>query len=360
MTSTTHPEFNDKTESLEVAEKLAGQIHGRTILVTGVNRGGIGFSTAKAFASQSPSHLIIAGRNPSKIQECIDALKADFPNVDYHALKLDLSSQKAVREAAAEVLSWRGVPTIDIVVNNAAVMNIPERTLSEDGIEMQFATNHIGHFLFTCLIMPKLIKAADNSAKGATRIINISSLSPTMASMRWSDINFEKINKTLPEAEQPRYATHKNWGAVDPENKSYLPLEGYNQSKVANVLFGIGANKRLYEKYGILSLAVHPGIIRTELSRYAAQETLDAIKEFFKSGAIHARTLGAGAATTLVAATDPALGLPVATKDGSENYGAYLIDCQISDKARASSVSSAEAEKLWTLSETLVKERFAW
>jgi hypothetical protein len=61
-----------------------------------------------------------------------------------------------------------------------------------------------------------------------------------------------------------------------------------------------------------------------------------------------------------VAATDPALGLPVVTKDGKENYGAYLIDCQISDKARASSVSSSEAEKLWALSETLVKERFAW
>jgi NAD(P)-dependent dehydrogenase (short-subunit alcohol dehydrogenase family) len=179
--------------------------------------------------------------------------------------------------------------------------------------------------------------------------------------MRWSDINFEKINKTLPAAEQPSYDIHRTWGAVDPEEKSYLPLEGYNQSKVANVLFGIAANKRLYEKYGILSLALHPGIIQTELSRYAAPETIKAIGEFLKSGKVYRKTLGAGAATTIVAATDPGLGMPESEgKDGKENWGAYLIDCQISGLADARAVSSVEAEKLWKLSEELVKEKFAW
>jgi NAD(P)-dependent dehydrogenase (short-subunit alcohol dehydrogenase family) len=279
--------------------------------------------------------------------------------VDYRALKLDLSSQKAVRDAAATLLSWNDVPEVNILVNNAAVMNLPERTLSEDGLEMQFATNHIGHFLFTCLIMPKLIKAAENSPKGATRVINVSSLSPTRAGMRWSDINFEKVNKTLPKEEQPTYAMHKMWGAVEPEEKSYLPLEGYNQSKVANVLFSIAANKRLYEKYGILSIALHPGIMQTELSRYAAPETLKAIKGFFTKGDLYIKTLGAGASTTIVAATDPGLGVP-RERDGKENWGAFLIDCQISDKADPRAVSSKEAEKLWTLSEKLVKDKFEW
>lgn len=281
--------------------------------------------------------------------------------MNYRALKLDLSNQKAVREAAAELLSWKDVPTIDILVNNAAVMNIPERVLSEDGIEIQFATNHIGHFLFTCLIMPKLLKAAEGRPKGATRVINVTSGSPTVAGMRWSDINFDKINKDLPEAEQPPYDVHRRWGVINPEEKSYLPLEGYNQSKVANVLFGIAANERLYDKYGILSLAVHPGVIRTELSRYAAPETVAAIEEMIKGGAFHLKTLGAGAATTLIAATDPRLGLSKPeSKDGKENYGTFLMDCQISDKARAGAVSSDEAEKLWKLSEELVKEKFAW
>lgn len=126
--------------------------------------------------------------------------------MNYRPLILDLSSQKAVRAAASELLSWSDVPTIDIIVNSAGIMCLPERTLSEDGVEMQFATNHVGHFLFTCLIMPKLIKASEaNSARGATRIVNVTSLSPTWSRMRWSDTNFDKKNKDIPEEERPDY-----------------------------------------------------------------------------------------------------------------------------------------------------------
>lgn len=177
--------------------------------------------------------------------------------------------------------------------------------------------------------------------------------------MRWSDVNFDKMNNDLPESEQPSYDVHRQWGAVDPENASYIPLEGYNQSKVANILFGIAANKRLYEKHGILSVGLHPGIIQTELSWTMPQETRDAISDTFRSGAFAYRSLGAGSSTSLVAALDPKL-KPGETKDGKENYGSYLIDCQISDKAQPLAVSSSEAEKLWKLSEELVHEKFAW
>ena len=108
--------------------------------------------------------------------------------------------------------------------------------------------------------MPKLIKATEGSPKGATRVVNVSSGSPFMSGMRWSDMNFEKKNKDLPEEEQPAYEWFKVWGYSDMEDKTYIPLDGYNRSKVANVLFGIGANKRLFEKYGILMSAVHPGV----------------------------------------------------------------------------------------------------
>jgi NAD(P)-dependent dehydrogenase (short-subunit alcohol dehydrogenase family) len=280
--------------------------------------------------------------------------------LDYIPLKLDLSIQQSVRIAAAEVLSWSGVPTIDIVVNSAGVMNIQERTLSQEGIEMHFATNHIGHFLFSCLIMPKLLKSADDNPKGAMRLINVSSASPQMACMRWSDLNLEKRNKDLPEAEQPPYGMHRVWGTTDPENKTYLPLEGYNQSKVANVLFSIAANKRLYEKHGILiSLTVHPGVIRTELSRHNSPETRKAIEGLIDKGVVHLKTTSAGAATSLVAALDAHLGVGE-TKDGKENYGVHLVDCQISDKASSMAVSSDEAEKLWMLSVDLVNEKFTW
>jgi NAD(P)-dependent dehydrogenase (short-subunit alcohol dehydrogenase family) len=285
-------------------------------------------------------------------------LAKEYPNVDYRALKLDLSSQEAVREAAAEVLGWEDIPIIDILVNSAGVMLVPERTLSKDGIEMHFATNHIGHYLFTNLILPKLVKAAKGSRKGATRVINVSSSSPVSAGIRWSDINFDKINKTLPENEQPNYTMLKSWGAVDPEEKSYFPREGYNQSKVANLLFSIGANNRLYKKYGILSLAVNPGVIMTELSRYSPPEVVAKIQNWAKSGQVHMKTQGAGASTTLVAATDPALGLPE-VKNGKENYGAYLVDCQISDQANPRAVSSDNADRLWKLSEELVNQKFS-
>jgi NAD(P)-dependent dehydrogenase (short-subunit alcohol dehydrogenase family) len=307
--------------------------------------------------------LIIAGRNTSRLQECIESLKKEYPKVEYRALKLDLSSQKAVREGAAEFMSWEDVPKLDIQVNNAAVMNIPELTFNDDGLEVQFGTNHIGHFLFTCLIMAKLIKAAESGKKGATRIVNVTSLSPTASAMRWSDMKYEKINKTLPKEEQPAYGHHRRFGSVDPENTSYLPLEGYNQSKVGNVLFSIGINEKLYEKFGILSYSVHPGIIQTELSRYAAPETVAAISKMASSSFFTWKTLGQGAATTLVAATDPALGPPVTeVRDGKklENFGVYFIDCQPSDRGAPLAVSSSQAEKLWGVSEDLVKETFAW
>lgn len=290
------------------------------------------------------------------MQESIDALRSSYPAVTYLALNLDLSSQAAVRSSAAEVLSWTSVPQIDILVNNAAMMNIPERTLTPDGIELQFATNHVGHFLFASLIMPKLLAAAATSPRGATRIINVTSLSPTVAGMRWSDLNFEKINRTLPAAEQPPYDMHRRWGTTDPEGKAYIPLEGYNQSKVANVLFSVGLNARLYARHGVLSLAVHPGIMMSELGRYAAPETRAAVQGFMESGAVTVKTLGAGAATSVVAALDPALGVP----EGEASRGVYLLDCQVSEAAGARATGGGEAERLWGLSEELVKERFAW
>ena len=359
MTGTTHPEFDRNTEALDVAKAFPDAVRGKTIIVTGVNRGGIGFTTAQAFASQSPAHLIIAGRNQAKLQECIDELKQQWPNVDYRPLILDLSSQKAVRAAAQEVLSWSDVPSINILVNSAGIMNIPQRTITEDGIEVHLATNHIGHFLFTNLIMPKLLKAAETSPRGTTRVVNVSSGAAEAGGMRWSDIAFETKSKDLPEEERPNYTVLEAWGIHDGANMAYIPLIGYVQSKAANVLFGVALTKRLYDRHGILSVGVHPGVIMTELGRHATKEEIEAIVARVQKGGVVLKTLGAGASTSLVAATDPALGVSE-TKDGVEGWGAYLKDCQISADAHVRAKSSDEAERLWTLSEELVKEKFSW
>ncbi|KAI9832424.1 MAG: hypothetical protein M1819_004413 [Sarea resinae] len=125
----THAEYNDRTEALEVAEAFASGITGKNVVVTGVNKNGIGFSTAEAFpAATRPSSKSASTRS-----------KASFPTVDYRPLKLDLSSQKTVRAAAAEFLSWAHVPTVDMLVHSAGVMLVPERTLTADGVEMHLA-----------------------------------------------------------------------------------------------------------------------------------------------------------------------------------------------------------------------------
>ncbi|KAF4336521.1 double substrate-specificity short chain dehydrogenase reductase 2 [Fusarium beomiforme] len=358
MASTTHSEFGAHTEAVEVAKAFSDRIQGKTILITGVNRGGIGFATAHAFVT----HIILAGRSPSKANESIDELKTEFPNVDYRFLEVDLSSQDSVRNAANEVLSWSNIPMIDLIINSAGIMAVQERTLSKDGIELHLATNHIGHWLLSCLIMPTLIKAASGKPKGSVRIVNVTSKSPTVSSMRWSDMNFNKKNKDLPQEEQPNYELFKLWGYKNSEETAYVPLDGYNRSKVANVLFGIEANKRLFEKYGILTLACHPGVIMTtELARNFPKETLGAVKELGSTGFYTHKSLGAGASTSLVAALDPKLANGVGeTCDGSENYGSFLADCQISTEAKPLAVSSSEAEKLWKFSEKVTGETFSW
>lgn len=277
-------------------------------------------------------------------------------------MEVDLSSQESVRNAAKEVLSWSDILTIDFIINSAGVMAIQERTLSKDGIEMHLATNHIGHWLLSCLLMPKLIKASENKPNSSVRIVNVTSGSPMGSNMRWSDMNFDKKNRDLPQEEQPNYEFFKLWGYENTEETAYVPLDGYNRSKVANVLFGIEANKRLFQKYGILTLSAHPGVIMTtELARNFRKETLEAVERLGSVGFYTHKSVEAGASTSLVAALDPKLANGVGeTHEGSENYGAYLADCQISTGAKPLAVSSSEAKKLWDFSEEATGQKFSW
>lgn len=359
MTTTTHPEFNGKTEAVEVAKAFPDSIRGKSILITGVNRKGIGFATAQAFASQAPAHLIITGRQLVRLQESIDGLRKDYPDVDYRPLVVDLSIQKSVRAAAEEILLWNDVPVINILVNNAGTGFYPTRDITEDGIELNFATNHIGHFLLTNLLQPKLIKAAATSPRGFTRVINVSSGAAMSSGIRWSDINFGKKSSDLPPEEQPNYKVLEMFGISDAHDKTYISNEAYAQSKAANVLFGIGLTKRVYDRYGILSISVHPGVIHTELERHMSQEEQEHLRTMLSRGSLTLKLPTNGASTSLVAATDPSLG-PPGTKDGHTNYGAYLIDCQVSIRAHPRASSSSEAEKLWALSEDLVHQKFPW
>jgi NAD(P)-dependent dehydrogenase (short-subunit alcohol dehydrogenase family) len=184
--------FSAETEGLAVAAAYADAIKGRTILITGINRKGIGYATAESFASQSPKLLVLAGRTPAKLEECIKDLKSAYPGVEYRPLALDLSSQASVREAAKQVLSWTDVPVIDLLICNAGTMNIMTRTLTPEGIELTMATNHLGHFLLTNLLLPKIIASSKTaSKKGSTRIVHLASSGTAVSGVRFSDLTYE-------------------------------------------------------------------------------------------------------------------------------------------------------------------------
>jgi NAD(P)-dependent dehydrogenase (short-subunit alcohol dehydrogenase family) len=150
-----------------------------------VTLGGLGQETARVIALRFPKLIILAGRTPSKVKEAQDAIKVAAPETPTRQLILDLASLKKVRVAAEEVNGWTDVPTIDIVINNAGIMARPFE-LTEDGIESQFAANHIGHFLFTQLIMGKILASSSGG-----RVVNLSSNGYTQGCVRFNDWNFE-------------------------------------------------------------------------------------------------------------------------------------------------------------------------
>lgn len=341
---TSTDKFNEQTTGTTVVSAYADHVKDKIVLITGANPGGIGQSTAVSLARASPRLIIVAGRTSSKLAETENEIKKANSNVTVKQLILDLSSQESCRRAAEEVLHAADIPHLDLLINNAGVMNIAERTLSVDGIEMQFATNHVGHFLFTNLVLPKMLIAAKNNSPGAVRVINLTSRAVMYGPVRFSDWNFTKREADMPEAEHASQGTRDLWDKH--EDVPYLPQAAYGQSKTANVLFTKELNKRLLERTGILSIAAHPGLVETNLNRHVDPVELQAVLEKF--GKIHAKDLDQGCSTTLVAALDPKI-----TQDDF-----FMADCQFAAWVPESSTDESFATRLWTLSEGLVREQF--
>lgn len=150
--------FNDRVESkiskITVNHQKLAVPTCVIVLITGPSDGGIGAETAVSLAAGSPACILLAGRSLPKIQPVIDRINAAYPDVETRFISLDLSSQGAIREAAARINE--SVQTIDILISNAAIMACPF-SKTADGIESQFGTNYIGHFLLTNLIMERLV-----------------------------------------------------------------------------------------------------------------------------------------------------------------------------------------------------------
>lgn len=234
--------------SEEVATKFQDQIRGKVVLITGCSPNGLGAETARAIATQNPALLILAGRNRPSTEQSEKNIKEQIPNAQTRFLMLDLASLASVRKAAAEVNSYG--ETIDVLINNAAIMAGPYE-MTEDGFESQFATNHLGHFLFTNLLMEKM-------ARRGARVINVTSNGYGFGGIRFEDPNFEV--RHLHVLHVPFIGTRKNaeYSLTISKKEDYNKWAAYAQSKTANILFSAALAERLGGK-GIFSFSAEVG-----------------------------------------------------------------------------------------------------
>ena len=170
----------EKTAS-SLAQRYAAQINGKVVLTTGVSPSTLGAVFVHAIAKSQPALLILAGRCTAKVQQTAKALETE--NVKIRTLELNLGSLEDVRAAAATVNGWDDVPCIDVLVNNAGIMAV-DYGVSPDGHESHLAINHLGPFLFTNLIMEKVLAAP------APRIVMVSSDGHRLCPIRFDDIDF--------------------------------------------------------------------------------------------------------------------------------------------------------------------------
>jgi NAD(P)-dependent dehydrogenase (short-subunit alcohol dehydrogenase family) len=175
------PNPSPESTAEEVAEFYAPQIKDKIILTTGVSPGGLGAYFVQTIAAYKPKLLILAARSESKLKETAAAIAKEHPDVPTRILVLDLGDLKQVWSAAKEVMEYEE-EGIDVLMNSAAVMASPYAT-TVDGLELQFGTNHIGHFVFTNAILEKILKV-----KG--RIVNVSSAGHRFSPVRFDDIGF--------------------------------------------------------------------------------------------------------------------------------------------------------------------------
>ena len=217
------------------------------VLITGVSPNGLGATLAASLAAQDPALLILSGRTLNKVHTVTGSISEHHPNVPLRVLEMDVSSFDSVRRASKEVNAYPG-QSIDILINNAGIMNFPEHQLSIDGFELHLATNYLGAFLFTTSIMDKL------ASSGTGRIVNVGSNGYALSPFRFGDYNFE--GKPLPKNEEPPKELCEQFGV--PWSLGYNPAIAYGQSKTATMLFTVQLAK-LYKKQGITALCVHPG-----------------------------------------------------------------------------------------------------
>jgi NAD(P)-dependent dehydrogenase (short-subunit alcohol dehydrogenase family) len=313
-------------------EVLSGiNLRGKRILVTGVSAG-LGIETARALAAHG-AHVVGTARDIAKAEAATAQVRKDAASGDgrFEIVALDLADLASVRGCASALLAKKGL--FDVVIANAGVMATPFGHTT-DGFETQFGTNHLGHFVLVNRIAPLIREGG--------RLVNLSSAGHRYANVDLEDPNFEAT--------------------------PYHPFVAYGRSKTANILFAVAFDQR-HRGRGIRAAAVHPGGIRTELSRHmdaaALRQVIDQLnKQLAAEGKppFQYKSIPQGAATSVWTAI---LGSP------EEIGGRYCENCHVgqvvaddvtisavSEGVRGYALDSRNAEALWNKSEELVGETF--
>ncbi|KAK5644496.1 hypothetical protein RI129_005796 [Pyrocoelia pectoralis] len=292
------------------------RLDGKTAIITGSNSG-IGKCTAQDFYKRG-ARVIMACRCLSKAEEAKEDIKKSCKSVEkigeIVTVELDLASIKSIRKCAEKILA--NEEEINLLINNAGIMFCPEGR-TEDGFEMQFGTNHLGHFLFTLLLLPKIVRSAP------ARIVNISSCGHHLL---WGPLAFDDLN----------------W-----EKRRYNEKQAYYQSKLCNILFTKELTRRLADAQisGVTTYSLHPGMINTDLLRHFDSAFFSGVQWIVRNiGTIFLKTPWQGAQTTIHCAVNE--------KAGKES-GLYYAECAIKNpSAKANRIE--DAKLLWETSWEMV------
>lgn len=298
------------------------QLKGQVFVITGGNSG-IGFEAAKVLLARG-GRVVLACRDEGKMAAAATTLRSLVAGAAVDEVVLDLSSLASIEKAASTLARLH--PVVDVLLNNAGVMALPERK-TVDGFEMQFGTNHLGHFAFTGRVLPLVLAAP----KG--RVVTVSSLLH-----RGGHIDFAAI----------------------PVPKVYDQDKQYSMSKLANVLFSYELDRKLKAaSTRAIALACHPGYSATNLQQVGPQmkgsAVLGGVMRFMN--AVLAQPASQGALGSLMAATQPGL-------SGGEYVGPvrfnHLRGPPVVSRSNEESYDLTVAAKLWEVSETLTDVRFSF
>jgi NAD(P)-dependent dehydrogenase (short-subunit alcohol dehydrogenase family) len=285
---------------------------GRIFIITGANTG-LGYENTLSLAKKG-AKVIMACRSLNKANAAKDSIKAEVPNADVEVMEIDLSSLNSVRNFAKAFQSK--YDRLDVLINNAGVM-MPPYTKTEDGFELQFEANFLGHFLLTGLLMDTILKTPNS------RVVNLSSIAHKSGKINFDDLQSEK---------------------------KYSASDAYGQSKLACLLFAFELQRRL-EKAGhdqTISTAAHPGIATTELARHMPKIVYTIIRYTIAPFITHAPK--EGAKPTLVAA--------IGNAEGGDYFGPTGFQEFKGKPGKVSGTAMATdedlAKRLWEKSEELV------